>query len=348
MVPEIPTGFTGFWATVQELHAPGSRSSIEYNGSFPTTNGTTSNSVFSFQSSDMFTYVFGPWVKDTPLSGVVNGCSGGCRTTLRAPALVPRSCTSHEIPLHLRSDFNTTKVYDGLSAAPFDSYWFTIAFDILLQGGESIIVDTAYATTNRECTGTLNRTTCEFVAGVADYGVTVQDSNIMMDTVELESFVALANNSAVNNTFVPSQYGHTSTLAGIVALLLYKWQAYEVYYLDEDNNAGAITYGIEVLAEFTQKGIGDPVCTSFTDPYEKIVDSINKLMLYTGAHAAKESAEYLRANLDPGLTTHSTVPGYVFGHHDVYHADYWFFLAAAMVEFLCIVLIAPTCKRPPS
>lgn len=41
-------------------------------------------------------------------------------------------------------------------------------------------------------------------------------------------------------------------------------------------------------------------------------------------------------------TVHVTVDGFPFGKQDVFRTHYAFFIAAAVVEIVCILLVAPT------
>ena len=46
--------------------------------------------------------------------------------------------------------------------------------------------------------------------------------------------------------------------------------------------------------------------------------------------------------MDPGLSTQKTITGLLEGDHGVYHTNFWYFLAAALVEVICIAFVAPT------
>ena len=71
---------------------------------------------------------------------------------------------------------------------------------------------------------------------------------------------------------------------------------------------------------------------------------LNKLMVYAGMFAAKHDKSYLQANMDPGWAdaVHTTITGQHVGDQPVFHTNFHYFLAAALLELLCIALIAPT------
>lgn len=61
-----------------------------------------------------------------------------------------------------------------------------------------------------------------------------------------------------------------------------------------------------------------------------------------GVDAATKDPSYLATSMDPGWPVDTTTTGTVTGDHNVYHSDFHFFIAAAVVEITCILLIAPT------
>lgn len=70
---------------------------------------------------------------------------------------------------------------------------------------------------------------------------------------------------------------------------------------------------------------------------------LNKLMFVTGVYAAMhEDHAWLETRLDPGLPLNTTVIGSVLGHHNVFETHYNWFIGAAIVEIVCILLVLPT------
>lgn len=61
-----------------------------------------------------------------------------------------------------------------------------------------------------------------------------------------------------------------------------------------------------------------------------------------GIDAAGKDPSYLETHMDPGWAVNIITIGTVTGNHNVYHSDFAFFIAAAVVEIACILLIVPT------
>ncbi len=88
---------------------------------------------------------------------------------------------------------------------------------------------------------------------------------------------------------------------------------------------------------------GDTVCPSFSDPKDFMIGSLNKLMVYAGVVAMEiRSAKDLAPLLDAGVSTEHTVMGELIDKHPVYNTNFRWFLGAAVLELVCICLVAPT------
>lgn len=134
---------------------------------------------------------------------------------------------------------------------------------------------------------------------------------------------------------------HLSTLAGIASLALVEWQS-GVTYAPLAGTIQITLWGSVAYQRYVHYKKNE-FCTQMKDPRKDVIKSLNKLMFYTGAAAvAVRDESYLRSHMDPGLEFNTTVDGYLQGHRNVYHTDLFWFLAAAIVEGLCITLILPT------
>lgn len=102
----------------------------------------------------------------------------------------------------------------------------------------------------------------------------------------------------------------------------------------------ASTFNSPALDRFTIDATSQ--CPSYSDPHEEVLASLNKLVVYGGLVASRESAEYLTSRMDPGLEVNGTTMGYLTGVESVYHTDFRFFVAAIVVELICVALVAPT------
>lgn len=68
------------------------------------------------------------------------------------------------------------------------------------------------------------------------------------------------------------------------------------------------------------------------------------LMVYTGMFAARESVASLKARMEPQWadSIRTTITGQEVGKQSVFNTNFHYFAAAAVLELVCIVLIAPT------
>lgn len=71
--------------------------------------------------------------------------------------------------------------------------------------------------------------------------------------------------------------------------------------------------------------------------------------MYIGSLAGRNIVNNAKAldrtgvgQMDPDTPAQTTVEGYPFGKEDVFRTHYGFFVAAAVVELVCILLVAPT------
>lgn len=65
--------------------------------------------------------------------------------------------------------------------------------------------------------------------------------------------------------------------------------------------------------------------------------------LYMGALAGARIAKgHAVGRMDPDTPAQTTTVGYPFGEEDVFSSHYVFFIAAAAIELLCILLVLPT------
>ena len=75
-----------------------------------------------------------------------------------------------------------------------------------------------------------------------------------------------------------------------------------------------------------------------------MIASMNWLMVYLGKYAAERDSSYLEERLEPkwAHSVHTTTTGQQVGEQTVYHTDFHYFVAAVLVELICIALVAPT------
>lgn len=81
-------------------------------------------------------------------------------------------------------------------------------------------------------------------------------------------------------------------------------------------------------------------CSSYSDPREQVLESMNELMFYQGAltpiiDPSLTTQEWYDSVLDPGQNVNTMTTGHVKGTHEVFDTDLFYFLAAALIEGIC-------------
>ena len=160
-----------------------------------------------------------PWYDDLPMPGVVRGCPPGsvCKVQVHAPALFITNCTRHSIENDYNSSVSVVDVFDGILAPPLRNDALIIQPSLVLGEHESVNLVTGYAT-GEGCATTLHYSICTLEAGIGEYTLFVEHGHATVDKQSSlkPGFVAFANNTATNHTWVPN-LGNPSTLGGVVA-----------------------------------------------------------------------------------------------------------------------------------
>ena len=335
LAPEVPTDFSGGWVNISASSNQMAWSRL-WNESIPTVDGSTSNWIISeiFPKSSLSA----AWLKEKPMKGVVRGCPGECRAKVKAPALAVTACTNKIVPVNYRKpyDYPVQNV-----APPLDRYSFMSDEALIVDNQqESINLITAYAQV-RNCTGTLNYTVCTLKPARGEYDVIVKDDTVTISPPGIPHIVALANNAPIR-PWSDTEKWHPSTLAGIVNLGIYHGQGADIYF--NDSSSDALTEQLIGANSVKFQIYLGSYCSSFLDPRDFALRDLNGLMFEAGMVAAQQyNTSYLQSLMDPGLEVESTITGYLQGQHNVFHTNLHWFLAAALVEGICIALILPTC-----
>lgn len=344
MAPEVPADFTGAW-TIIPGHGWASLYSVNFNATVPTSHGNASNHLYIVDSPDLFNDWASQWYRAAPLSDFVRGCPGLCGVTVKAPAMAVESCTSRNVSLDFYAAIDTHGRTSGAVAAPLSHDAFIVDGNILLEDDkEKINLITAYADVH-DCAGTLNLTACTMASAVGEYDILVHNNTISFDAIGRPKILHLADNVRINHhSDKSSGYAkHNSTLAGVMSVFLFEWMS-GLTYVPLAGTLQETIVGSEIFENYAYFG-KDQQCPSTLDPWEDVVQSLNSLMFYTGVAAVTvhgNDHSYFESHLDLGLVVNTAVTGYRYGTHNIYHTDLFWFLAAALIEGLCIALILPT------
>lgn len=344
--PEIPTTSTGGYLI---SNGTASREAAAFNATIPSPDGDIPNSVGTATEPWFIQVIGAPWLKGSKLSqyDVVKGCNGLCHLKMKAPALVPTSCSSQEIPLDLRQSPNISyeSVKEANAAPPIDKVSFIILPSLDVQGEqEKINLVTAYPKLNK-CVGTLNMTACTLAPAIGEYHAIVDgDKNTLtLDKPIRPNISGLAQNAATVRHVRPEYGWYESTLAGIVKLASTVWSAYTVYYGEEDGVQGILPVNPQASDQFLEQTVDQ--CLVYSDPRDTVLESMNELMFYVGVLMPQlEDLPnwYFKKTLDSGLTPYVNVTGQLQRTREVFHTDLLWFMAAVIIEVVCIAMILPT------
>jgi hypothetical protein len=339
MAQEVPTDYTGVWKQMMDPRLNGYYNP-QYNATSPSSDGgSIPNNIFAAALPSAGARLGSHFFSDALLSAVTTTYNGACKATIRAPALAVHHCTSQQKPV----DFN--KAIEGkllAVAPPLDQYAFLSSVTLVTEGQqEHIEVVSAYSTT-QDCVGTLNVTVCSLVPAVGEYNLSISQNLSLLEAPAHPRIVMLANNAYVNRTIDPTFGAYPSTLGGIVDMNSQMSSSMIAAYR-ENGRVAYMTLAERMYIQF-QYGKSDCGLTSFSDPFEYMMAYLNKAMVYAGALAATKERSFLEQRMDPGLVdqVNTTVIGTPTGDHNVFHTDYWFFFAAALVEVVCVICISPT------
>lgn len=354
MVPEMPRNWSG-------LRWYGTGDGI-YGSHFGPLNGTGSNNVVSRATLGRrgMEHLSNPFLLNEPVRTAVSGCTGECTMTLRAPALKKLSCTKRSM------DVNYQHLFSARTAdiVPLDRYSFFVDISLGIKGPqETIEIVTGHAVVP-ECVGELFYTTCSLVSAVGEYDVPVRDDILSLDHVEPPRIIAVANNSAPpdagGSPNISFSGNAPSTLAGVVDLATRKYANAWLYFQSLPaprlaNGKKSVnvfgTFGGELAYTYHER-THEPagrMCGAWRDPMDDVIRDLNNLMFRSGAHVAQNFHHLVAVGsqdaqnlFDPGMHASHSVTGKLLGLHNIFESDYWWFLGAAIVELVCIMLVLPT------
>ena len=323
--------------------------SYAFNNTFPTGDGgTASNNIYPVvPNTDLVLQLASLIRDDTALAGVIQGCPGTCTAKLRAPAFAERVCTSTKVPIdytHIQPIRNNQ--LGNTEALPLEWEQFFMSVGIVLDDKESLNLVTAYPeyTDVDNCSGHLNMTACTFDSAIGEYTISITDGKVTLLDAEHPRIISLSNTTAVD-THTNKNGGKRSTLAPIVQVAFEKFESLSAFYSVSNATMSEISNGpaSPIVREFQKPSIG--ICPVYSDPRPYVMKDINKIVVWAGSAIASQNGSYksyLESQTNPNLPMHTQVNGQRTGSHSVFHTDYAWFIAAALVETLCLAFIAPT------
>jgi hypothetical protein len=215
---------------------------------------------------------------------------------------------------------------------------FSVSVNLMIDDSrEKIDLVTGFSS-SKSCVGTYTYMACTLEAAVGEYDVIITGNSTELKSAT-PRILAIANNTQVNTTWDREAGGFDSTLAGLVTMHWSRWQGY-VTYFKLDGALSTFAYNLETYSQFALPD--NTTCPSFSDPMAAMLASWNRLMVYTGMIAAEiERTEEVEARMDPGMRVHDAVMGQQLEDVNVYKTNFDWFIAAVVVELVCIGIIAP-------
>ena len=282
------------------------------------------------------------FVTNTPITGVVHGCNGTCNAKVRAPALAMDGCRTYHMSVNYARPYNKTyfkshysSLFRKKNGVQFEQFDFLTFLGLVVDQKETMDLVTGYSSV-QNCVGKFTLTACSLVSAIGEYKVAIDNNTVSLVDPSNPRIVAKANNTAIQ-PLMPQSLLHFSTLAGLVNLF-------------EDRYMASVAHGSSVasslddgpIVRWMQPNIVGS-CNSFVDPQKDLMSALNEVMFRIGVYAAQtHNTTLLTSTIDKGLTSNTTVAGTVTGHHNVFHTTYLFFIAAALVEAICVASILPT------
>ena len=329
IAPQIPTNFTG---------------SLQWDNQ-------TISRVYNAAVTDA---MIGAFMSNSSMEGFVSGCEGTCTAVVRGPALTATRCDKLWFPINYNTMQQSLEV-EGPVQGPRDGNFtyrnrlaMLVENNVIIEDAEYINLTTITAHTSG-CVGMVNQTSCLLGSAIAEYQVMVENKTIHLPgSVSRPTIVSLSNNTNSFST-LPSNTSVriNDTIIGVAGTVLDMINMKARIIQAEDFQITMIgPYGASLVGT-KNVDTSDNGCGDWTDPYDNILDVLNRNMFWLGLNASEslagpsDWAEYF----DPGLTTHQTVQGYRAGTWIVYKTNFLWVIGAAVLQSVCIAVVIPTYWR---
>ncbi|KAF2233588.1 hypothetical protein EV356DRAFT_503389 [Viridothelium virens] len=309
--------------------------------------------------SSEFYSVFSNWTAGSPITSAITGCPGVCTATVQAAALAMSTCSSHSMPIDYTKPLvgNQTAVYDECRIAPTNLDAFTITLATALDGLGNERLDLKVGMTDTDvaktCVGEFTTKTCHLVSATAEYDVTISNGNI--DLEQPPRILNVANNTRINNQTI-SQFNlrfkgqdwlHTTlgglSMAAAIQFMTLAGLMPSMANGDNPSLTGSNAFSYKMITNENAWDEETDCAPAWKDPTTDILAALNELMFRASVYTAQAYNEtYLKARMDPGLNVSSVVQGTRHDPINVFHVNYYYFLAAALVQLISVLLIAYT------
>lgn len=193
----------------------------------------------------------------------------------------------------------------------------------------------------------------QYVSAIGEYPIRISNGELtLLDPKALPKIIALANNTAITDETVRKlnlvYQGMTlSTLAGIAnaAALQYTFTdgVFRIPGTNECTSFTTSTSSINIFGFSIMSGGFEGCIPHFADPRDKIIGSLNHLMVRAGIYWPQTEPEpFLERWLDDGLGIHTNYSAIPLSKVPVFKSDFNYFAAAAVLE-LCTILAILYC-----
>jgi hypothetical protein len=298
----------------------------------------------------------------TPITSGIEGCSGRCVATVRAPALIPYHCVSNvtwknfsapytqsEEAVFRKGSVPTTRKMFESSLTSKEGEMETLDFHTIFTGDEVA----------KTCAGRVNSTHCYLRSAIADYKVIVTDGTITLNDPANPTFISWANNTAITketiNQFSLREQNASAwiktTLSGVVAAFSFEFAFSGFAYPPKPSRPGSLDLMVpsttwfmyQETTNFEQYNNNKACAFAWKDPRRATMAGLNELMFRTGIHVANNYDQAsLKGLLDPGVQINYTGTGTFDTPIAVLKSDFTFYFAAAALELLTIGLVLST------
>jgi hypothetical protein len=293
----------------------------------------------------------------TPITNAIQGCVDNCIATIRAPALVPHDCRWNVTWKNFSTPYTPAEraaYRDGWPSSrelfetkltPIYGATETLDFHVLLTGDQVA----------KTCAGPVNSSHCYLRSAIAEYEVRVTNGAVTLIDPANPTFISWANNTAITNSTIHRFHLRESngspwintTLGGIVNAFSFTFEFYG--YATPPKSGTFDIYNSQTWFEYQhttnyQQYNKHKACTfTWQDPRPTVMAGLNELMFRTGVHVANNyNHSSLKDRLDPGVQMNYNVTGTLQSPVEVFKSDFAYFVAAAAIQQLTILLILST------